>query len=165
LVRGGKEARIETRQRPERQSGEGSKSAGAARGDTKRKDRTSGTTSAEILEQARDAIPDILSEIDSAAESTEIFDPGFRRRLEWARREQAEHKEPARRLHRRPVVEVTGAYGDYLGVRVGDGCWRMPVRDVDDVRDIRIGMWDPSCSGPEPLRLDIHRRAPGRARP
>ncbi len=105
-------------------------------------------TATELIERAYQAIPDIVKdqeERESLVEPTELFDPKFRKQLEFARREQIRQEELERSLAKPPHVEVTADYGDYIGLRIGNKCWRYPVIYGFDPFDSKIPMLELNC--------------------
>ncbi len=106
------------------------------------------TTAIELIQKAFKAVPAIseaTKQTDLPTERIAIFDLRFRKKLEQARREQAERRKSNALLEKRPEIEMIHDDRDTFTVRIGDKCWNIPVPDESDPFDTRIVMRDFRC--------------------
>jgi len=115
---------------------------------------------AELIEAAYKAIPDIVKTYEEdalLAKSNKIFDPRLRKKLEASRQEKERLKALGLLDRKQEFVEVTAYYGEYVGIRIGKKCWRVPVETDPDPFDTRIWTADTNC--PKQKKAGLFRRS------
>lgn len=97
-----------------------------------------------LIQQVYNSIPPIVEKMYKQQENSKaytVFDPELRKAMEQAYRkieENPHNKTPS-------DIEVTGIYGDYIGVRINNQCWRVPVYNEHEPFSAKVWMVDFSC--------------------
>lgn len=119
-----------------------------------------------LMQQMRAAVPAIAQQVERDEKpEAGVFDPRYRAILEQARRE-AERLQALGILPEKELqVEVTGIYGDYMDVRIGNSCWRVPIYNNADPLDDRIAMSSSNCSSAKKPKIDLRHLKPDHSEP
>jgi len=101
-----------------------------------------------FIQQVYDSIPSIVEKMDKQQMNTgayTIFDPKLRKAIEQARRKKEENKQRKLSSNTHSYIEVTGTYGDYIGVRINNQCWRVPIDNGHDQFSAKVWLFDFAC--------------------